>query len=194
MRILFLLVALVLVLIGCNSQEQLEKDPIIPVNGHTQDEDKLHLKFIIEIKEDASKGRMKGIDTPLGTTYQEIVDKYGEPKGISNEECWTYSYGHLKNDNTVFYFYHDSCNNRRNILEPETILNKISASPEFLDIQMTESNVKLALGKPDEEYLNEAYGGYYLIYDLVQYRLIFIAEENSNTKYIYRVQVASDAK
>lgn len=71
------------------------------------------------------------------------------------------------------------------------MLNKISASVESLQIQMTAEDVKLALGKPLKEYWNEAYDGYYLIYDLDQYHLVFVAKEKTDPKNISRVQVIS---
>ncbi|MCP3775284.1 hypothetical protein NLX71_18595 [Paenibacillus sp. MZ04-78.2] len=59
-----------------------------------------------------------------------------------------------------------------------------------IHIQMTAEDVKLALGKPDKEYSDEAYDGYYLIYEL-EYHLVFFAKEEADPKNISRVQVIS---
>lgn len=148
----------------------------------------MKLKSIQEIKKEAVQGRMKEMKIPLGVTYQEVVTAYGEPEGISNEECWTYSYGHTRTEG-AFYFNHDSCSDGLNVLKPETALNKISVTAEFLQIRMTVEEVKLALGDPDIEYLGEAYAGYFLIYNLAPYQLIFIGDEDSESKNIYKVNV-----
>lgn len=116
----------------------------------------------------------------------------GEQKGIGNEECWTYSYGHPA-VNAIFYYDHDSCSSAHelNRLQQDTVLNKISVSPELFNIRMNWKDVKEALGEPDEEYWRESYGGYYLIYDLSPYQLEFIADENTPDKEIYRIDLRS---
>ncbi|WP_222708534.1 hypothetical protein [Paenibacillus sp. N3.4] len=143
---------------------------------------------LMGIKEEVKNGRMKGIEIPLNSTFQTVVKVYGEPKGISNNECWTYSYDHSK-INAMFYYDHDSCSNERNLLKPESILNQISVTPDFFHISITEEDVKNALGKPNKEYLNEAYGGYYLIYEISNSKLIFITEEESSAKKIGKINV-----
>lgn len=176
---IFLLIAFMWVFIGCNAQ-----------NDSREHNDKLKSQSIVAIKEAAIKGQIKGMEVPLKSTYSKVVEVYGEPKGISNEECWTYSFGHSKSE-AGFYFSHDSCGEEHNVLKPETILNKISVPVESLQIQMTAEDVKLALGKPYKEYWNEAYDGYSLIYDLDQYHLVFFAKEKTDPINISRVQVIS---
>ncbi|MCP1306111.1 hypothetical protein [Paenibacillus tyrfis] len=165
------------VLIGCNAQ-----------NDSREHNDKSNSQSIVAIKEAAIKGQMKGMEVPLKSTYSKVVEVYGEPKEISNEECWTYSHDHPKTK-ANFYFNYDSCANGLNVLKPEAIVNKISVPVESLDIQMTAEDVKLALGKPNKEFWDEAYDGYYLIYELDQSQLVFFAKENTDPINISRVQV-----
>lgn len=179
----FLWLAIAGLLFGCT----MHKQPDTAGLGH-QESASLKLKSIQDMKKAALQGRMKEIKMPLGSTFQEIAQTYGEPEGISNEECWTYSYGHTRTEG-AFYFHHDSCSDGLNVLKPETTLNKISVTAKFLQIRMTAEDVKLALGNPDIEYVGEAYGGYYLIYNLAPYQLIFIADEHSETKSIHKVNV-----
>ncbi|MFD0871965.1 Uncharacterised protein [Chlamydia abortus] len=149
-------------------------------------------EIIAGIKEEALYGRMKDVGTALGSTFQEIVETYGEQEGIGNQECWTYSYGHPAID-AIFYYDHDSCSGAHepNRLQQGTVLNKISVTPELFNIQMNGKDVKEALGEPDEEYWSESYGGYYFIYDLDTYRLEFIADENSADKEVYQIDLRS---
>ncbi|SCW67398.1 hypothetical protein SAMN04487970_102712 [Paenibacillus tianmuensis] len=176
MRFLLLIVlVLTLTLVGCNTQTESRADDS-------------KLQSIVSIKEEAIKGKIKGMEIQLRSTYSKVVELYGEPKEIGNEECWTYTHDHPKTK-VNFYFNHDSCAGDLNVLKPEAILNKISVPVESLSV--TAEDVKLALGKPNEEYPSESYGGYYLIYELDQSQLVFFAKDTSPPLQITKVQLIS---
>ncbi|MFP3468016.1 hypothetical protein, partial [Leifsonia sp. SIMBA_070] len=78
-----------------------------------------------DIMESAKEGRIKGVNMPLGSTYGEVTSRYGQPKTIGNNECWTYSYEHPKSA-AAFYYEHDSCNSEAAPLQNETIVNQIA--------------------------------------------------------------------
>ncbi|MEK8130376.1 hypothetical protein WMW72_20935 [Paenibacillus filicis] len=144
-------------------------------------------QLLIVLREQAKQGRLEGVETPLGSSFQEVIAAHESPEEIANDECWTYSYGHSQTKAT-FYYAHDSCSEELNHLRPDTILNKISVTPDFFRIRISEEDVKETLGKPAREYSNEAYGGYYMNYELQGFMLTFIASDEPPRK-INRIQV-----
>lgn len=168
-RLLFI-VGVVLVLAGCTSDK-------------VQD-------LLLKMQEEAEQGMMHGIELPIGSTFEQVGAKYGEPQEISNDECWTYSRGHAETD--AFFFYaHDSCTRAEeiNAVKPDSILNKISVSPEHFNIELTEQEVRDVLGNPDMEYWRDSYGGYLLFYKFDDFQLRFVANEYSSTRDIYEITV-----
>jgi len=146
-------------------------------------------QLLEDIMEAAKEGRIEGLDIPLQSTYEEVISLYGQPRTIGNNECWTFTYDHPKSD-AAFYYEHDSCNSETVPLENETIVNQIAVSPEFYGVSLIVDEVKQALGKPDEEFTSEAYGGHYLIYKIDSVQLRFVAEEDSSSQQLYQISVS----
>lgn len=181
---------LLLLMTACSPQERSEEASSSSPQAVTQQADSAaKTQALAEMKESAMNGRIKGIELPLDSMYQEVVRMYGEPAGIDNVECWTYSYGHTLPE-VFFYYNHDSCGSDLNVLKPGAIVNKITVSPDYFKLKLTTDDVKAALGQPGKEYEDEAYGGYYLIYDAAPYQLVFVTvDDNPESKDIRKISV-----
>ncbi|GIP36436.1 DUF4309 domain-containing protein [Paenibacillus sp. J2TS4] len=194
---LFVVVTIAGLLAACTTPELSEGQPpadteSVPDDGKPGITDTSATEVLAAIKDEAAVGQMKDVEIPLGSTFHEVVERYGEQEEIGNEECWTYSFGHTSMD-IFFYYNHDSCSSADEInrLQPDAILNKISVSPDLYHIQVTEKDIKETLGEPDEDYWRESYGGYFLIYNLGEYQLEFITDENSPAKEVYQINIVS---
>ncbi|QDX95809.1 DUF4309 domain-containing protein [Brevibacillus laterosporus] len=145
-------------------------------------------KLLLAIKEQAEKGKLKGITPSLGTAYKEIEKTYGKPKSISNVECWTYSYDHPKT--TADFFYdHDSCGEELNQVKPTTQLNRITVEPAYYNVKLTENDIRQGLGKPTKAYVNEGYGGYDMYYNVGQYQIFIKIDDNSPDRSVSTISV-----
>ncbi|MBM7110379.1 hypothetical protein [Brevibacillus laterosporus] len=145
-------------------------------------------KLLLAIKDQAEKGNLKGISTPLGTAYTEIEKTYGKPTSISNFECWTFSYDHPKT--TADFFYdHDSCGEELNQVKPTTKLNQITVEPAYYNITLTENDIRQGLGKPTESFVNEAYGGYDMYYNVGKYQIFIKIDEDSPERSVSTISV-----
>ncbi|CCF16577.1 putative lipoprotein [Brevibacillus laterosporus GI-9] len=154
----------------------------------TQPLDPNKSKLLLAIKDQAEKGKLKDIKTPLGTAYKEIEKTYGKPKSISNTECWTFSYDHP--ETTASFFYdHDSCGEELNQVKPTTKLNQITVDPAYYNITLTENDIRQGLGKPTEAYVNEAYGGYDMHYDVGKYQIFISVDEDSPNRSVNSISV-----
>ncbi|TPG71453.1 DUF4309 domain-containing protein [Brevibacillus laterosporus] len=145
-------------------------------------------KLLLAIKEQAEKGKLKGITTTLGTAYKEIEKTYGKPNSISNVECWTYSYDHPKT--TADFFYdHDSCGEELNQVKLTTKLNRITVAPAYYNVQLTENDIRQGLGKPTKAYVNEGYGGYDMYYNVGKYQIFIKIDDNSPDRSVSTISV-----
>ena len=75
-------------LLGCSLAEQGESQPSVTVKEEPLQQNIVgrQQEFLLDLKEEVKNGHMKGIELSLGSTYQDVVKKYGEPKGIQNDE------------------------------------------------------------------------------------------------------------
>lgn len=154
----------------------------------TQPLDPKKHKLLLAIKEQAEKGKLKGITTSLGTAYKEIEKTYGKPKSISNDECWTYSYDHPKTT-ADFYYDHDSCGEELNQVKPTTKLNRITVESAYYDVKLTENDIRKGLGEPTNAYDNEAYGGYDMYYNVGKYQIFIKVDNNSPDRSVSTISV-----
>lgn len=182
--------AVAVLLSGCSVAETAESQSSESVTGEGIQRNlaEVNSQLLEDIMEAAKEGRIKGVDIPLRSTYGEVTVMYGQPKTIGNNECWTYSYAHPKSA-AAFYYEHDSCNSEAVPLQNETLVNQIAVSPEFYGVPLIVDEVKQVLGKPDEEFTSEAYGGHYLIYKIDSVQLRFVVEEDSPSQQIYQISV-----
>ncbi|MDN9009042.1 DUF4309 domain-containing protein [Brevibacillus laterosporus] len=144
-------------------------------------------KLLLDIKEQAEKGKLKGITTSIGTAYNEIEKVYGKPK-ITNVECWTYSYDHPKTT-ANFFFDHDSCGEELNQVKPTTKLNRITVEPTYYNVQLTEHDIRQGLGEPTNAYDNEAYDGYEMYYNVGKYQIFIRVDTDSSDRKVSSISV-----
>ncbi|AIG26391.1 hypothetical protein [Brevibacillus laterosporus] len=158
-----------------------------PTVKSTEPLDSTKRKLLLDIKEQAEKGKLKGIKTSIGTAYNEIEKAYGKPK-VANVECWTYSYDHPKTTANFFYD-HDSCGEELNQVKPTTKLNRITVEPTYYNVQLTEHDIRQGLGEPTNAYNNEAYGGYEMYYNVGKYIIFIQVDNNSSDRKVSSISV-----
>ncbi|WP_233882745.1 hypothetical protein [Brevibacillus laterosporus] len=153
----------------------------------TEPLDSTKSKLLLDIKEQAEKGKLKGITTSIGTAYNEIEKAYGKPK-VANVECWTYSYDHPKTTANFFYD-HDSCGEELNQVKPTTKLNRITVEPSYYNVQLTEHDIRQGLGEPTNAYDNEAYGGYEMYYNVGKNQIFIQTDTDSSDRKVSSISV-----
>ncbi|AKF95657.1 hypothetical protein [Brevibacillus laterosporus] len=153
----------------------------------TEPLDSTKSKLLLDIKEQAEKGKLKGISTSIGTAYNEIEKAYGKPK-VANVECWTYSYDHPKTTANFFYD-HDSCGEELNQVKPTTKLNRITVEPTYYNVQLTEHDIRQGLGEPTNAYDNEAYGGYEMYYNVGKNQIFIQIDTDSSDRKVSSISV-----
>lgn len=190
---LLLIMEITWLLSGCTADNWMESQPPVVMGKDSVQQNSSGVAIqdlLLELKADAEKGMMHGIELALGASFEQVKARYGEPQEIRNSECRTYSHGHSET-NAYFFFAHDSCTNLEelNELKPDSILNQISVSSEQFHVEITEQEVRHVLGKPDKEYWRESYGGYHLLYELDRFQLLFVVNEHSTSREIYEIFV-----
>ncbi|PZE19866.1 stalk domain-containing protein [Paenibacillus xerothermodurans] len=88
----------------------------------------------------ASQGKLQGIDIPLGTSKEELINKLGEPDSIKKANSEEYKYGR-----TTFYIYRDTVN----VIDAE--------------LDLSPAEVKSILGKPHIDGMSDAGVTQYLV-------------------------------
>ncbi|MCK6073494.1 DUF4309 domain-containing protein [Paenibacillus silvae] len=126
--------------------------------------------YLKSLKDAASKGQLPGrTDITTGLTLQTVQKKLGKPKSKSNGE-WGALYNYANFGIGFDSYLHELKSNSR-VSVIELYNEKQYLSP---------GNIKMWLGKPSEEYYNEAVGGYEMIYKWGKHGIMFNYEEKED--------------
>ncbi|CAM3616259.1 stalk domain-containing protein [Marinicrinis lubricantis] len=107
----------------------------------------------------AAKGRLNGIEIPLGTSKETLLKTLGEPDEIASHHSVYYRYGNIK--------FYTNASDRVRVID--------------VDFHLTTLEVKQSLGKPLFEGVNEAgLSGYELIYEAGDYYLYFMYNDKED--------------
>ncbi|MFD0695362.1 DUF4309 domain-containing protein [Paenibacillus sp. GCM10027628] len=129
---------MLIVLIGCNNNQQ--------KIDRTQN----------EIWKLALEGKLKGVEVPIGTTKSETLKILPNPISTGrSENGYRLEY---EGFSLEFQVYGVEAIHSLNELDKNAKIQKITAKPTTVGWQGTTADVKKALGEPDQELDDEAYG------------------------------------
>ncbi|SEL74772.1 DUF4309 domain-containing protein [Paenibacillus sp. OK003] len=126
--------------------------------------------YLESLKAAASKGMLPGrSDIKIGMTLKSVQSNLNKPKSRGNEEWGAFYY--YSQFGLGFDSYMHELNAKSRIAILQLYNEKQNLAPQ---------NVRLWLGKPSNEYYNEAAGGYEMTYRLGKHTLVFNYEEEDD--------------